>query len=366
MNSARSCNGLRWAGVATSTLALVLCRPSPLHAQESPAHSFGRLEIAPDPSPLGAGVVRFVATAVEWVSGDPASAWSRCSSVARADNHGGIVWRIDVDDAGGLTVSPEHGDAAPAQSVFEASLDVNEFRRVSPGPFSRTARGRALDALSLDNARRARLACVAASPEEDAPLSLVVFYESRAEAPGRWHAQPLATVALAPVRGEAPPQHPLEVDFGEQWGPLAFAMTDLALGLDPDSATISTEERFSAWGVERLGRLRGLLSGAEAKAWVWVGEDGPVVGVPLVRASAERVVADQLRSVFGLRLAWTRDEAGRATGTVGLTRENRRPVEGDRTLSIRLIRIADRTVLTMAAGPGDLDAAPAILAKLAH
>src|SRR5690606_32959337 len=132
----------------------------------------------------------------------------------------------------------------------------------SPQPFSRTARGRALDALSIDNARRARLTGVYADPGDEETVTLVLFTESRAQAPGRWNARPLATITPAPLRGEDPRGAvPVQVDFGERWPGVVFAAADLALGLDAGSDTISGAERLEGFGLSRVGALRQLAAG---------------------------------------------------------------------------------------------------------
>ena len=77
-------------------------------------------------------------------------------------------------------------------------------------------------------------------------ISLVLFTESRAQPPGRWQANPLATISMAPNRGDPKPPLPVLVDFGERWVGVVFALADLALAVDPESDTISTIERFDA------------------------------------------------------------------------------------------------------------------------
>jgi hypothetical protein len=268
----------------------------------------------------------------------------------------------------GLGLAPREAATMPtAQTVaFDIALECNTLRSRSAQPFSRSARGRVLDSLRIDNARRARLTGIFGDPDDLSVMSVVLFTESRAEAPGRWRALRVGTVAMAASRGEPAPGRPVEVDFGELWTGLLFAAADGVLALDPACEGLSTEERLGAWGMQRVVSVRALASGLEGRVWVWsgVGEGGVVCALPLSRGSTDRRVADGLRGVFGQRLSWDRDDAGRATGTLALVRENRAAREGDRTVVVRFIKIAERTTLTVATSAADLDSAVETLADI--
>ena len=271
-------------------------------------------------------------------------------------------------DDRGLGLEARESTVMPAaQTVaFDVALDCNTFRRASPQPFSRSAAGRVLDSLTIDNARRARLTGVFADPDDLSVMTLVLFTESRAEAPGRWQALRVGTAALAAHRGEPGAVRPIELDLRELWSGLLFSATDCVLGVDPACEGLSMEERLEAWGLQRVLSLRALGSGLDGRVWVWpgAGEGGVVWSMPLARGATDRRVADALRGVFGQRLAWGRDDAGRATATLALVRENRAARAGDRTLSLRFITIAERATLTVATEAGDLDSAAEILAGI--
>ncbi|MBK7406079.1 MAG: hypothetical protein IPJ41_16105 [Phycisphaerales bacterium] len=329
------------AGVAAAALALLLVPMNTLFAQEeaSAPPPVGRISVGTERSPLETRVLRLIGASASWVEGSVAGAsadspWRRWVERMAKDAPPTGTWDLILDEKDVLGVR-EPGEV-PADAALELSIDLNAFRGQSPQPFSRSMRGRALDALSLDNARRARLSFLPASPEDDGPLAAVLFYESRSEQPGRWHAQPIAEVAEAPYRGEAPPESPLQIDFGEQWGAFALSMTDLA------------------------------LTGLEGRVWAWVGVEGPVLAAPLARGASDRTVAGQMQSVFGLRLAWAREPSGRATGRLALIEAARLPQQEDPQVLVRFIRIADRTILVVATGEADLDGAATVLAKLSH
>lgn len=277
-------------------------------------------------------------------------------------------WSIVLADGGGLGLEARGAVGTPVEQTvaFDVALDCNTFRRASPQPFSRSAAGRVLDSLTIDNARRARLTGIFADPDDLSVMTLVLFTESRAEAPGRWQALRVGTAALAAQRGEPEVVRPIELDLRELWSGLLFSAADCVLGTDPACEGISMEERLEAWGLQRVLSLRALGSGLDGRVWVWPGAgDGDLVwSLPLARGATDRRVADALRGVFGQRLVWGRDDAGRATATLALVRENRAARAGDRTLSLRFITIAERTTLTVATEAGDLDSAVEILAAI--
>jgi hypothetical protein len=305
---------------------------------------------------------------VAWGAGGLSPGWAGFGGevASRGGDGPDGAWSLVMSDGGLRAAAREGGEIPEAQAIaFDVSLDCNAFRAGSAQPFSRTARGRALDALTIDNARRARLTGLYADPDDRSAISLVLFTESRAEAPGRWHALPLATATMAPTRGDATPPLPVLIEFGGAWGGVVFAAADLALALDPGSGTISTEERFDAWGMVRTTALRQLASGLDGRVWVWPGQaDGSVVcALGLSRGSTDRRVADGLRAVFGQRLRWARDDSGRVTATLTLGAGGG---EGVRTLSLRFITIADRTTLTVATDAADLDRSAETLADIAR
>lgn len=335
------------------------------------SHAVGVLTVPAGQGGVGRGLLEIVARLLAWCEPEPHPAWGDLVGAlgSRQDGAPDRAWTIVVSDEAGFSPEPRGSVQSPlARAIaFDLSLDCNTLRQVSPQPFSRTSRGHALDALTIDNARRARITGVFADPDDATTLTLVLFAESRSESPGRWHAQPLATLRRAPSRGEPGPRFPLEFDLGEQWGGVLVAGADLVLGLEPGSDAISTGERLEDWGSKRVDALRVLGSGLDGRVWVWPGASGPeslVIGLPLARGSTDRRIADGLRTIFGGRLVWGRDLSGRATATLALGGDNRPAEPGDRMLSLRFITIAERTTLTVATDAADLDAAVETLADI--
>ncbi len=320
---------------------------------------------------IGVELLTIAARVLAWVEPTPHAEWDQLfdALVSSQDGTADRAWTVQVRDEDGFWPEVQR-EVSPllAQSVaFDLSLDCNAFRTASPQPFSRSSRGRVLDALMIDNARRARLSGVYADHDDTGVLTLVLFTESRAQQPGRWRAQPIARAQRAANRGDPEPPHPLEIDFGEQWEGVLYSLADLVLGLDPASEAISTRERLEAWGGRRVGAVRSIVTGFEGRVWVWSALSSPeniVVGLPLARGASARGIAGNLRTIFGQRLVWGRDEVGRATATLALIRENRPPAAGDRTLSMRFVTIVDRTTLTIVMEAGDLDDAVETLADI--
>ncbi|MCC7388191.1 MAG: hypothetical protein IT431_05440 [Phycisphaerales bacterium] len=369
------------AGAAWAALAFLIAggptgagqeaQPGAREAEGAGETVVGGVLIPAGASGPGGHLVPLLGRAVAWGAGGHSAAWAGFGGEVAsrgADGPDG-AWSLVMSD-GGLRAAAREGGVAPeAQLVaFDISLDCNGFRAGSAQPFSRTARGRALDALTIDNARRARLTGLYADPDDRSVMSVVLFTESRAEAPGRWHALPLAAVTMAQTRGDATPPLPVLIEFGEAWGGVVFAAADLALALDPGSGTISSVERFDAWGMVRTTALRQLASGLDGRVWAWPGQaEGSVVcALGLSRGSTDRRVADALRTVFGQRLRWAREDSGRVTATLTLGGEGGEGGEGTRALSLRFITIADRTMLTVATDAADLDRSAETLADIAR
>ncbi|QKK08341.1 MAG: hypothetical protein HND58_09195 [Planctomycetota bacterium] len=160
---------------------------------------------------------RVAAGVLVWLGWGQNDQWSGVVEALGGDQ--AATWGVGLADMLGPTLRPlEAGGGAAAVFPFDLSFDCNLFRDRSPHPFSRTTRGRVLDALQIDNARTARLSIVPSQDEEHpGRLSLVLFSQSRGEVPGTWHALPLATIDDAPTRdAAAAPGHPVELDLGEE------------------------------------------------------------------------------------------------------------------------------------------------------
>lgn len=368
------------AGVAWATLAFVLTAAAGALGQdqasaadqgEAPAAvSVGSVTVAGVQTDLGGHLLAVFSRTLGHAVVGEGSGWPGLAGALRDEADDTRVWPLVIEGGGLLGVGAGEAAAAPAAQAiaFDVSLDCNALRAGLAQPFSRSRAGRVLDALTIDNARRARLTGIYADPDDTATLTLVLFSQSRSVAPGRWRAQPLATVRMAPSRGDIEPPRPVEFDFGEQWGGVVVAAADLGIGADPACEGISTEERLADWGAQKAGALRAIVSGLDGRVWLWPGaHDGALVcGMPLARGTTDRRVADALRAVFARRLVWGRDPSGRATATLALTRENRPARDGDRTLSLRFITIVDRTTLTIATNASDLDAAAETLADVSR
>lgn len=376
MSRARTASRVSGRGsLAGAALACLLALHAPANAQgaagegappdEARAVPVGEVVIPGGGSELSADLLSVLGRAVGWAADDCSAAWAALGvTVAEGSGGGDRAWTLSLDD-GAIRPDPrEPGtEAAPRPVAFDISMDCNAFRAGSPQPFSRTPRGRALDALTIDNARRARLAAIYPDPDDRTSLTLALFTESRAQKPGRWHAQMLATITLAPRRGEPKPPAPVQLDFGDRWEGVVFSMADLALGLDPDSDTLSSAERFEAWGALRSAGLRRLAGSFDGRVWAWPGEaEGSVVcSLTLAKGMTERRAAEGLRTVFGGRLRWAHEDSGRVTATLSLPGDGAATA---RTLVMRFISIADRPTLTVATAPGDLDAAATVLAGI--
>ncbi len=147
----------------------------------------------------GGHLVPLLGRAVAWGAGGLSPGWAGFGEevASRGGDGPDGAWSLVMSDGGLRAAAREDGEIPEAQAIaFDVSLDCNAFRAGSAQPFSRTARGRALDALTIDNARRARLTGLYADPDDRSAISLVLFTESRAEAPGRRHALPLATATM--------------------------------------------------------------------------------------------------------------------------------------------------------------------------
>ncbi|MDQ7014440.1 MAG: hypothetical protein Q9O74_11175 [Planctomycetota bacterium] len=312
---------------------------------------------------------------IVWLGPGDSDTWAGVASTLSTDQAG--TWSAMFDNETGLTLRPVKTERG-SSGVFplDLSLNCNTFRQASPQPFSRTPRGRVLDALTIDNARTARLSLVPAADAEDADdaeqsggFTLVLFAQSRGEKPGQWHAQPIAQLALAPTRKPDPTgrPRPLELNFGNRRVGVAMVLADLVLALDPETDSISRSERFEAWGLTKssaVQRLAGLLDG---RVWIWSGgasDTAIVAAVPLTRASGDRDVARALGVLFGRRLVWSRGADGRATATLAFKRENTPPAATDRTVSMRFIEILGRSTLVVATDAADLGKSTKTLAEI--
>lgn len=342
------------------------------HAQEEPAPPVGMLSLGEAPSRAQAELRRVVAGALVWLGWDESNKWA--GVIGALGGTEGATWSVGVPESSGLTLRPvESGDRAAGVFPFDLSFDCNQFRDQSPHPFSRTVRGRVLDALQIDNARTSRLSIVPSQDEEHpGRQSLVLFSQSRGEAPGAWHAVQLAAIEDAPTRDEAAAQgRPVELDFGEGRVGVAMAIADLVLATDPASESISARERFEAWGLTKTAAVDRLARALDGRVWLWsagagVSADGSAVvaAFPLVRSSADRDVARTLGTLFARRLVWTRDPTGRATATLALKADNSPPAEGERTLSMRFVTIVNRVTLVVSTEASALDGAVTELAEI--
>ncbi len=330
---------------------------------DAEAPAWGLLCVSDD-QPQAAGELLTIAGGVlGWASGE--SAWEDVAArLANPDaERGAVAWRLVCSGSDALIPARDAGEASLSDSFsFDLAADLNALRRLSEQPFSRSVRGRSLDALGIDNARRARLSGVL--PASDDGLSIVLFSESRSQGPGRWHPETVATVRLASGGGEE--TKVLELDFGGQWEGVGFTLADLCLAMDPASGAISPQERFAAWGAPRVGALRGLLARLGPAVWIWrdPGGEGVAAAVPLRRATTQREVASDLRAVLGARLSWERDPSAERVGTLALTIDA--GPDADRRLSVRFVTAGGRTVLAIALREGALERVPGVLEALAR
>lgn len=376
MQRAHETSDFNRAGATRVALALfcAVLTGGPAHAQEAaaPAAPEGMLSLGGTPARAQSQLRRVAAGVLLWLGWDEDE--PRAGLIEALGGDQAATWGVGLAGTAGPTLRPlEAGGGAAAVFPFDLSFDCNLFRDRSPHPFSRTTRGRVLDALQIDNARTARLSIVP-SQDEDHPgrLSLVLFSQSRGEVPGTWHALPLATIDDAPTRdAAAAPGHPVELDLGEGRVGVAMALADLVLAIDPETESISARERFEAWGLPRTAAVERLARNLDGRVWLWSGGPGdsaggpPVVAaLPLVRSSADRDVARALGSLFGRRLVWTRDSTGRATATLAFKADNSPPAEGDRTVSTRFVTIVDRTTLVVSTDASALDGAATRLAEI--
>jgi hypothetical protein len=356
------------AGATSVALALLVAHvPStPAQPEQSPPPAAcGTLTIPEPQTQLARELLRISAGVLAWSDPDAAEEWQ---SVVRSlsDPVKGAAWRISHSDAGAFQLSPLPDAEAPPSVAFDLALDLNALRRSSSQPFSRSVRGRSLDALGVDNARRARLAAVPGAEDAVDTLTLVLFSESRAGPPGRWQAVPFGRVRTAPTTGGASGAAPIEVDFGQEWGGVLVTVTDLVLAGSTSPDKISTDERLLAWGTDRIDALRGFASAMEGRMWLWrgAGEAEWCCALPLRAGATDRAVAGRLRLLLGTRLEWSRDDSGRSLATLDLTPPNRAPADAGPKLLLRFISIADRAFLAAAPTAESLDAAPEVLAKL--
>ncbi len=360
------------AGATRVALAFfcLLQSPGMVAAQEHPPlpQQVGMVTLGESAPGVRAQLRDFGARLIQWLG--PADSDTRAGLVSTLTTDQAATWSAMLDDQTGLTYRRVETEPGPT-GVFplDLSLDCNLFRQVSPQPFSRTPRGRALDALTIDNARTARLALVPTDNAERPDLfTLVLFAQSRGEKPGRWHAQPLAEITLAPTRDpDSPRSRPLEFDFGDRRVGVAMALADLVLALEPETDSISGRERFEAWGQTKSSAVQRLAGVLDGRAWIWSGGSSDaalVAGFTLGRASDDREVARSLGVLFGRRLVWSRDADGRATATLALKRENTPPADTDRTVSMRFIEILGRSTLVVATDAADLGAATRTLAAI--
>lgn len=356
-----------WSIASAALVALVLCagRVVPAVAQEEPAQAWGTLLVQPGEAEAGREALRTLSAALAWwgMEGEPGGEGLVEYLESPPQEGPGKRWRLVASGDGslGLSAPVPAQDQLPATVTLDLLADLNGLRRLSEHPFSRSRRGRALDALGLDNARRARISLLDASPDPG-PLTLALFSESRAEPPGRWHAIPLGAVSLGP---ESRPRA-LHVDLSKQWEGLVLSAADLALGLSSSSDASSTAERLSRWGSARVDALRSIAGATDGRAWVWRTEGGLCAAFPLQHGQSDRTLAPKLRAVLGRRLEWHRADAAPPTGSVGLTVNDRPPAQGDRTLALRFITIRGRSALVVATESAALEGAPAVLADLSQ
>ncbi|HZW11356.1 MAG TPA: hypothetical protein VFF69_15740 [Phycisphaerales bacterium] len=350
------------AGVTPVALALliVLARAAPAQPEpQSRGAACGVLTVPEARTPLARDVLRAGASLLAWSRPEPGDAWRELAVRLGADE-GASAWSVLQTEGGALEPSARAAEDAEANVVFDVAFDLNGLRRISDQPFSRGGRGRALDALGIDNARRARLVGVPSPDGADQSLTLAIFSESRAGPPGRWQAVPFARVRAAPGgAGRAV----IEVDFGQEWGGVLVTIADLALArANPDAR--STDERLSAWGADRVEALGGFAKGLQGRVLLWRGEEPGAwcAAFPLRSGATDRTVAPQLRALFGERLEWTRDTSGRSTATLDLAPADGAHARAPAELRMRFIAIADRGYLVAAPTEELLHSAPEVLA----
>jgi hypothetical protein len=136
-------------------------------------------------------------------------------------------------------------------------------------------------------------------------------------------------------------------------------LADLALAMDPGSGAISPQERFGAWGSERIGALRGLIAAIEPAVPVWrdANTGGVAIAMRLAPGVSEENVATHLRHVLGARLAWDRGAAGDRIGWVGFTVEARPSAEGDARIALRFVKAGRGSALVVASDAAMLEKA---------
>lgn len=329
--------------------------------------AIGALTVGETDDPGVSAFRRVVAAGLRWLCGTRPDDIDAAGDVLAG--HDPATWSVGVSDAGFVLADSGSPEWVASVFPFDLSVDCNALREASPQPFSRTVRGRVLDALFIDNARKARLSVVPSEDDgEPGTHRLVLFAQSRGRKPGAWEAVPLAGLALAPSRHEPPePGHPVELDFGEHRHAVLRAMTDLVLATDESSTAISTAERFEAFGELRTSAVMRLARAIDGRAWCWLTEGqeaGLTAAFPLARGAADRDVAAALGLLFQRRIAWAREPSGRVTATFACKRDNAPAEESDPTLSMRFIEIAGRTTLVVSTEAAALDHAAEALAEI--
>lgn len=349
----------RLAGTAGAILALGTVAPAWAQPedQQPPAslERVGLITLGRADSPLSRLFFDVGGSLLHWVGAEEGGGLAALAESLKTGDGGGF-W-IRAGATGMLELDAGDG-IAPGAFLLDVSLDSNLFRTVSAQPFSRTPRGRALDALAIDNTRRARLAVAPMEEGAEHPLAMVLFTESRSEPPGRWRAIRLGGLREAPILGSAPP--PLEIDLGPMLSEVLFTGADLALALEP-GAEPTGPLRFEEWGGVRTTALRTLAETLSGRTWLWREGEGLVLALPLKPRAAQRDAGRALGVVLGKRLSWTRDEPGRATGEIRFEAD---AAGAEPDALVRLITVAGRSALVLSGDRAALDAAPAMLADL--
>jgi len=163
---------------------------------------------------------------------------------------------------------------------------------------------------------------------------------------------------------------PIEIDFGARWPAVLLSCADCVLSQWPMPGTISAKDRFAAWGARKTQSLRAceLILGPQVYAWPGAKEDAFVLAFPVGSRSSVQAVARQIKTLFGSRLVWTRDENHRAVGRLLLGGDgvgSGAAADKNRVhLSLRFVTILKSSYLVVATDPADLDSAVGLLSKI--
>lgn len=286
------------------------------------------------------------------------------SNAARAD--GSAAWVIESRPGEPLTVrSREEAVSDAIGFVLELSLDLTALRSHSTQPFSRSVRGRVIDAMGIANARRARFGLVE-DPAIDDQLLLVVAFESRAALPNAWQARRVAELRAGETVTGSEDHGLLELNFGDLAEAFGMILCDVLIATGNDTGARSTVGRFDDWGARKTSAVRTILRGVEPSVWAWpdVSGEGVVGAVRLRRGVSDRVIADHLRTALAPRLSWSRDDQNRVTGRVSLAGDHSPAAGTGAELFLRFVSIGDARYVVWATRADSLRETARVLADL--